>query len=138
MNNDIISTLTEARDDCAAGQSPRVSHDRLAQALTAVIKLFEGDSAEADVLENEVSAHVEESYGEYSYKDSCIKELTACKSGALALRALPKVMAEVERLRAALEMIAKYDDGVRDGICPYGCDTPNIARAALNEGANNE
>lgn len=134
MNNDIISTLTEARDDCAAGQSPRVSHDRLAQALTAVIKLFEGDSAEAGVLKDEICSW----RGSGDLAEHDVKYIIpAMESGALALRALPKVMAEVERLRAALEMIAKYDDGVRDGICPYGCDTPNIARAALNEGANN-
>ena len=31
-------------------------------------------------------------------------------------------------LRGALEQIAKYG---KDGICPYGCDCPNIAKAAL-------
>ncbi len=35
---------------------------------------------------------------------------------------------EVARLRGALERIAKYGD---NGICPYGCDTPHIAQAAL-------
>ena len=30
--------------------------------------------------------------------------------------------------RKALEDIASYG---HDGICPYGCDTPNIAREAL-------
>lgn len=101
MNNDIISTLTEARDDCAAGQSPRVSHDRLAQALTAVIKLFKGDSAEADVLGRLVEAW-RGSSNPYLHE----KSIAAATSGALALRALPQVMAEVERLRAALKSIA--------------------------------
>jgi uncharacterized protein YutE (UPF0331/DUF86 family) len=36
--------------------------------------------------------------------------------------------AESAKYREALESIAKY--GI-DGICPYGCDTPNIAQAAL-------
>lgn len=31
----------------------------------------------------------------------------------------------------ALKEIASYDEGRHDGICPYGCDTPNIARQAL-------
>ena len=35
---------------------------------------------------------------------------------------------EVKRLREALQAIAAYGN---DGICPYGCDTPHIARAAL-------
>jgi hypothetical protein len=35
---------------------------------------------------------------------------------------------EVARLRGVLAQIAKYGD---KGICPYGCDTPHIAQAAL-------
>jgi hypothetical protein len=40
---------------------------------------------------------------------------------------------ELAACRAALEDIAKYDIGSSggSGICPYGCDTPYIARAAL-------
>lgn len=38
---------------------------------------------------------------------------------------------ERDRLREALERIAKYGD---NGICPYGCDTPHIAKAALTQG----
>ena len=33
------------------------------------------------------------------------------------------------RCRAALKQIARYGE---NGICPYGCDTPNIARDALS------
>ena len=36
--------------------------------------------------------------------------------------------AENARLREALATIARYG---KDGICPYGCDTPYIAQAAL-------
>ncbi len=36
--------------------------------------------------------------------------------------------AENQRLREALATIARYG---KDGICPYGCDTPYIAQAAL-------
>ena len=39
-----------------------------------------------------------------------------------------KAQAELERVRAALERIARYG---KDGICPFGCDTPHIAQAAL-------
>lgn len=40
---------------------------------------------------------------------------------------------ESKRFRGALELIASYDKTSKhgDGICPYGCDTPNIARQAL-------
>ena len=38
------------------------------------------------------------------------------------------LQAELERVRAALVRIARYG---KDGICPYGCDTPHIAQAAL-------
>lgn len=35
--------------------------------------------------------------------------------------------------REALEKIASYDDGSKfgEGICYYGCDSPSIAKAAL-------
>ena len=36
---------------------------------------------------------------------------------------------EIARLRVCLQTIADYGT---DGICPYGCDTPNIARSALD------
>lgn len=36
--------------------------------------------------------------------------------------------AERDKYRAALEKIAAYGT---DGICPFGCDTPHIARDAL-------
>ena len=39
-----------------------------------------------------------------------------------------RIEAELERVRAALERIARYGN---DGICPFGCDTPHIAQAAL-------
>ena len=35
---------------------------------------------------------------------------------------------ENARLKEALATIARYG---KDGICPYGCDTPYIAQAAL-------
>ena len=38
--------------------------------------------------------------------------------------------AELERVRAALERIARYGN---DGICPFGCDTPYIAQQALGQ-----
>ena len=39
---------------------------------------------------------------------------------------------ECDRLRGALERIARYG---KDGICPYGCDTPDLARTALTPAA---
>ena len=42
------------------------------------------------------------------------------------------LQAERDRLREGLERIARYG---KDGICPYGCDTPNIATAALTPAA---
>ena len=39
---------------------------------------------------------------------------------------------ENRRLRGALETIAGYG---RNGICPYGCDTPDIAQMALDQPA---
>jgi cell shape-determining protein MreC len=55
---------------------------------------------------------------------SLLESYTALSGYAAALEA------EVERLREALWSIAAYGD---DGVCPYGCDTPHIARAALEE-----
>lgn len=41
--------------------------------------------------------------------------------------------AEIYRLRAALAEIRDYDKGSKygEGICPYGCDCPDIANRAL-------
>ena len=49
-------------------------------------------------------------------------EVYRAKGELIALRA------ENARLREALATIARYG---KDGICPYGCDTPYIAQAAL-------
>lgn len=45
------------------------------------------------------------------------------------------IQAERDRLRVALESIAEYG---KDGICPYGCDTPDIAAKALRESRGQE
>jgi hypothetical protein len=37
-----------------------------------------------------------------------------------------------DELKTALETIGNYDTG--DGCCPYGCDCPVIAKAALESG----
>lgn len=46
---------------------------------------------------------------------------------------LESVKAERDRYKSALEEIGKYDKNSKygDGICPYGCDCPDIARQAL-------
>lgn len=41
---------------------------------------------------------------------------------------LVQVKERVRKLEAALKKIAAYG---KDGICPYGCDTPDIAQKAL-------
>ena len=43
--------------------------------------------------------------------------------------------AEIYRLRAELSTIRDYDRNSPhgEGICPYGCDCPNIANTALRE-----
>lgn len=33
----------------------------------------------------------------------------------------------------ALKLISSYSEGHEKGLCPYGCDTPNIADVALTE-----
>ena len=38
---------------------------------------------------------------------------------------------EIDRLKRALTDIVSYDKDGEQGICPYGCDCPNIARQAL-------
>ena len=41
---------------------------------------------------------------------------------------------DVQHLLSALQEIAAYDrisDLTEDGVCPYGCDTPWIAKKAL-------
>lgn len=48
------------------------------------------------------------------------------------LHGAEKDLATLRQLREALERIARYG---KDGICPYGCDTPHIAKAALTPAA---
>ena len=51
-----------------------------------------------------------------------------------AVRLLRELAAEREKvrvLREALFDITLYANGRSDGCCPYGCDTPTIAHAAL-------
>jgi transcription initiation factor IIE alpha subunit len=50
----------------------------------------------------------------------------------LADAEIDRLRTENKRLREALETISKYSDNSRFfGCCPYGCDTPSVARAAL-------
>ncbi len=46
---------------------------------------------------------------------------------------IARLAAENERMREALRDIESYGEAPLgdDGICPYGCDTPHIARTAL-------
>lgn len=58
-------------------------------------------------------------------------------SDTLAIE-VKRLEAENAKLRVALEEIARYDQSSShgEGVCPYGCDTPHIAKRALNsEGA---
>ena len=52
----------------------------------------------------------------------------------IALRAqIARLQQREGELVGALKTIASYDEHSKhgEGICPYGCDTPHIARAAL-------
>ncbi len=56
-----------------------------------------------------------------------------------AAAVIRNLMGENERLREAVKTIASYDeDSGASGICPYGCDTPYIAQAALRQGERDE
>ena len=46
-----------------------------------------------------------------------------------------RTLTKLAKCREALESIARYDKDSKhgDGICPYGCDTPSIARQTLEE-----
>lgn len=45
------------------------------------------------------------------------------------------LLSKIEMMQRALEEIASYDRDSKhgEGICPYGCDTPSIARTALSK-----
>lgn len=72
-----------------------------------------------------------------AFLDSGIAGTGAAKQAGALLRERTAerdaALARERGLREALEEIAGYDlePGGRPGICPYGCDTPHIARAAL-------
>jgi len=48
---------------------------------------------------------------------------------------IESLTAENEQLRKTLLNIASYGEEPlgNDGICPYGCDTPHIAKTALDK-----
>ncbi len=48
---------------------------------------------------------------------------------------ISRLRAKLERAREGLEAIKRYDENTKYGVgvCPYGCDTPNIARETLRE-----
>lgn len=90
--------------------------------------------------ERTVRAMVTTSDGTYFSTDELktIIQQNAAKDARIAeLEAQLAAAQERERgLREALRQIADYDSGVHQsqfgkGICPYGCDTPSIAQAAL-------
>jgi hypothetical protein len=79
---------------------------------------------ERHTLESEESFETEDVLeGHYKERDDLRTRLTAAE----------RRLALADELAGALEIIASYDkDGKHgDGICPYGCDTPHIARSAL-------
>lgn len=44
------------------------------------------------------------------------------------------ILSKLSTYKRALELVAKYDEfSDEEGICPYGCDTPHIAKGALDE-----
>jgi len=43
-----------------------------------------------------------------------------------------KLLDKNRNLMFALQLISTYDSDSTPGICPYGCDCPNIAQEALN------
>ena len=55
---------------------------------------------------------------------------TACPQLADRCEKLAKAL---EVAKAALQEIKGYEAPHREGICPYGCDTPHIATIALTE-----
>jgi len=66
-------------------------------------------------------------YSDVEKKIKSLENLLAVKDAGM--KALEK---EVERLKDSLEEIKSYDKG--DGCCVYGCDTPTIAKQALEGG----
>jgi len=46
---------------------------------------------------------------------------------------IDRLVAENIALREALKVISAYDKDSAPGICPFGCDCPHIARAALEK-----
>lgn len=82
-------------------------------------------------------------YEDRRERDSLLAKLTAERAECLEQARLNGMGAEreaallgkIEILRRALEEIASYDKDSShgEGICPYGCDTPCIARTALSK-----
>lgn len=66
----------------------------------------------------------------HSNADLCAFYRTAAPALADALE---RSQAALEVAREALEQIKRYEADHREGICPYGCDTPWIATDALAE-----
>ena len=75
--------------------------------------------AQAQARIAELEGVVERLVKEHDEKYRCLCAVSATNT---------EYEARIADLEAALETISKYGDG---SICPYGCDTPDIASAAL-------
>ena len=74
-------------------------------------------------------------YVDYDDHEAEVEELRAVRRALVRdnrdkTNTIRELQARVQQLEAVLRDIASYDeDG--GGCCPYGCDTPTIAKAAL-------
>jgi hypothetical protein len=70
----------------------------------------------------------------YDVRGSGYGDMKECTGGDyVRVEDYEKLQETVLKYQAALQLIAGYDKGSKfgEGICPYGCDCPNIAQEAL-------
>lgn len=104
--------------------------ERQIEALTARAEQAEADCAVKTKALSYVKMYG--GHGEIEFSEDAGKSVSFFVEKALDVNSGAAILAELRELRAALETIASYDSG--NGCCEYGCDTPTIARDALEKG----
>ena len=112
----VQATLTQRTAECDALKLVNDTHMKTVMKLSHIV---EQQTAELEAAKRDLGRA-------YESEKSMDRIMRIEEASSRVM--IDRLRAELERVRAALERIARYGN---DGICPFGCDTPHIAQAAL-------
>ena len=122
----LLKQLADAQATIAALQAQVKECDAVIEKQVAILEEINKLDAERAAFVVDLKAQLTQHTSELEAANTLLYKKN-CALGR-AETSINDLQAELERVRAALERIARYGN---DGICPFGCDTPHIAQAAL-------